>query len=639
MDDGALSTRASFSIYGHNTYIERVAPVTLTQSRIHSQSASLDDSTLLNITLQYQILGPLEPAKLVQAFRTVALHHEALRTCFFLDEETNELMQGILNTPTFELDCRQVRGDSEISDEVERFSRYDYDLEIGDTVKANLLSLDPETHILIIGHHRLVLDGFSHHVVLSDLHRAYQSQTLQSVPQHADFATMQRALVGNGLANEFPYWRDEFATLPPMLPLLPGANVKARQNSIATRSTVFEFALTEDVSRQVKTLSFHLQVTPSQLHLSLLQLLVLRLVGEGDVCIGVTDAGRADELAGSVGFFENMLPVRYNVQDSDTFEQLIAQTQRKSEAAVRHSRMSIDALLQELGVPDSSTHNPLFQVAFTYRTRTYRMASFGDCRVDSSLNDAAMTLDLIVNIEDGNDGFCRVMFVGQAYLYSEDLLHALASHYTGLLDQVLRHPSLPLGDYTLEHAEKEAAKRVDSPTSGSLIQSALVMTARGTWELSHMMPIPNLTPDSVLVKVEAIALNPLDWKLPDYSPTPGAIGGSDFCGTITAIGSQSLLLIGDRVCGWVFGSNPQRPDNGAFAEYVCASSDLLIKVPPWMSSVDACTLGLASATAGFALYRSLQLPLPTAPAEKPFYVLVNGGSTATGTMAIQLLKL
>ncbi|KAF2098263.1 zinc-binding dehydrogenase family oxidoreductase [Rhizodiscina lignyota] len=168
------------------------------------------------------------------------------------------------------------------------------------------------------------------------------------------------------------------------------------------------------------------------------------------------------------------------------------------------------------------------------------------------------------------------------------------------------------------------------------------MTKRGTWELLNTMPVLELIPDSVLIKVETTALNPLDWKLPEFSLSPGSVGGSDFCGTVTAIGSDSLpksLLVGDRVCGWVFGSNPQRPGNGAFAEYVTAFSDLVMKVPSWMSSEDACTLALASATAGQALYWSLQLPLPTAPAESPFYVLVNGGSTATGTMAIQLLKL
>lgn len=58
-----------------------------------------------------------------------------------------------------------------------------------------------------------------------------------------------------------------------------------------------------------------------------------------------------------------------------------------------------------------------------------------------------------------------------------------------------------------------------------------------------------------------------------------------------------------------------------------------------MAFEEAATLGVGILSVGQSLYQSLQLPLPSAPAKKEFPVLIYGGSTATGTLAIQFAKL
>jgi NADPH:quinone reductase-like Zn-dependent oxidoreductase len=62
-------------------------------------------------------------------------------------------------------------------------------------------------------------------------------------------------------------------------------------------------------------------------------------------------------------------------------------------------------------------------------------------------------------------------------------------------------------------------------------------------------------------------------------------------------------------------------------------------IPPSVSFDDAATLGAGLSTIGLSLYSSLQLPLPSAPSKEPFPVFVYGGSTATGILAIQFMKL
>lgn len=65
-----------------------------------------------------------------------------------------------------------------------------------------------------------------------------------------------------------------------------------------------------------------------------------------------------------------------------------------------------------------------------------------------------------------------------------------------------------------------------------------------------------------------------------------------------------------------------------------------MKIPSFMSFEEAASLGTGIGTMGLALFHNLAVPgYPTKPALVKKTVLVYGGSTASGTLAIQLLKL
>ncbi|KAI9655972.1 MAG: putative secondary metabolism biosynthetic enzyme [Bathelium mastoideum] len=174
---------------------------------------------------------------------------------------------------------------------------------------------------------------------------------------------------------------------------------------------------------------------------------------------------------------------------------------------------------------------------------------------------------------------------------------------------------------------------------GVEVQEALVAGSFGKYNLVDDAEIPSPREDQVLCKVSAIALNPADAKMADYSATPGSIGGNDFAGEIIEIGEHvKRFKKGDRILAFTFGLNPTDKITGAFGQYALATEDLACTIPEHMSYNEASTLGLAIATAGTALFQALKLPLPTEPAKKPFHVLVSGGATSTGAMAIQMLK-
>lgn len=172
------------------------------------------------------------------------------------------------------------------------------------------------------------------------------------------------------------------------------------------------------------------------------------------------------------------------------------------------------------------------------------------------------------------------------------------------------------------------------------IYKALVCSEAGKYEVLEVSGIPVPRPGTMLCKVAAVAINPIDAKAIDYSPAPGCTGGYDFAAEVVQVGEGvQRFKSGDRVFGMAFGLNPDDKTAGAFAEYVLAIDDLTCHIPQWMSFEDAATFPTAVATAFCSIYQTFGFPGPEEPHEEASHVLVSGGATSSGLMAIQLLKL
>ncbi|KAF4963992.1 hypothetical protein FSARC_8042 [Fusarium sarcochroum] len=185
-------------------------------------------------------------------------------------------------------------------------------------------------------------------------------------------------------------------------------------------------------------------------------------------------------------------------------------------------------------------------------------------------------------------------------------------------------------------------------------QSALKIQGPNTVAVIPNAPLPNIEPRDVLIRILAVSINHVDGKAADMSPQVGATSGTDFSGVIVVLGPEAKsdswraergmrpVNVGDRVFGGTFGNNPLRPHNGAFADYVAVPARLIWHIPEGMNFSTAATLGAALATVGLSLFNYLELPLPYSEslkelAKKPT-VLVYAGGTATGAIALQVLK-
>lgn len=157
------------------------------------------------------------------------------------------------------------------------------------------------------------------------------------------------------------------------------------------------------------------------------------------------------------------------------------------------------------------------------------------------------------------------------------------------------------------------------------------------------VPIPSITDNEVLVKVHAVALNPVDFKHIDFiSPRNSAIG-CDYAGEVCRAGKKAgqRWKVGDRIAGFVHGG--AYPDVGSFAEYLKVDGDFPWKVPDEITLGEAASYGVPAATAMLSLsylnigWADIENGRSSAQGDQPT-ILIYSGASNVGLFAIQLAK-
>lgn len=157
---------------------------------------------------------------------------------------------------------------------------------------------------------------------------------------------------------------------------------------------------------------------------------------------------------------------------------------------------------------------------------------------------------------------------------------------------------------------------------------------------------PNPSATEVLIKLSALAINPVDWKVQDsgmFLDTYPAILGEDLSGTIVSVGSSvTRFQAGDRVLAHAHFLWTKDNKHGGFQEFVVVPEISVVKIPEGMKEKDATVLPLAISTAAAGLYQPhseicLGLDLPShSPKKSGKSLVIWGGSSSVGTAAIQL---
>jgi hybrid polyketide synthase / nonribosomal peptide synthetase ACE1 len=444
--------------------ILRTAPMSFGQSRFWFLRSYLEDQSTFNITCSISLRGDLRIDDLENAVRVIGQRHEALRTCFFVDEN-RKTMQGVLSESPLHLEQKRFTNQHDVKKEIAKLTEHIYDLDRGRTMRIVLLtptsSKSQLGYQLLIGYHHINMDGISLQVILAELEKAYTHVLMSPrVRQYPDFALKQHEEYNTGKwKDDLAFWRKQFLDFPPVFPLLSLSDVQSRPALTRYEHHRADFRIDTTLGANILETCRKYKVTPYHFHLATFKALLLRLSDVQDLCIGVADGNRIDsDTQESVGFFLNLLPLRFALNSQQIFLESLKEARTKSYSAMAHSRVPFDVLLNELEAPRSATHSPVFQVFVDYRQGIQERRQFGDCQLEGQYYEAGRTsYDIVLDVTDNKEGNSLLTIAVQKCLYSLDAANTLMKCYVNLLKAFSNDPSKKLDQpaiFNLEDVQK-----------------------------------------------------------------------------------------------------------------------------------------------------------------------------------------
>lgn len=435
--------------------IDRTERMSFGQSRFWFLKELLDDQTTFNIVLSARVKGALSVSDLDRAVRVIGQRHEVLRTRFFTNPDTMEPTQGILRDSPLRLEYRSVSDETVIQDTFNELVQHSFDLASGKTIRVILLEKSATSHFLIIACHHIVMDEASMQILLSDIEREYQRKPLPPALQYAEHSQRQRQRYESGsMAAQIQYWKNELVDPPAPLALLPLSSALA----VKTRPLVkrydfnrYEAKLDMSTTSRIRAMAQSHQATSFHFYVSILRIMLSRILSVEDLCLGIADANRTDsDTSTSVGFFVNLLPLRFKTTAQQVFSEILQSSRNKVFGALAHSDVPFDVIIDEVGAIRSPTYTPLFQAFIDYRLGVKETKPFADCELQREgfvfgRTGYDLALDVVENV--GHES--SVVFMVQKDLYSEEDAKLMMQSYLHLIEAFVSDSSLTLDKVAL----------------------------------------------------------------------------------------------------------------------------------------------------------------------------------------------
>ena len=420
------------------------------------------------IPLCLELQGPLAIDALRFALQTVIDRHELLR-CAFRLQGTEPVA---VPEPSVRLDFPEEDWSAltlaERAAALASRRRYEAETPLDTSapplLRARVVRLEPERHVLFLTVHHLVCDGWSVPVFLDELGLSYQAgiggppaALSELAIQYSDFARWQRSSGSLCLREQEQAWLSRLADAPVRLEL-PFDHPHPRSPTYQGATVALQLP-----KASVDGLRSLAQSCGASLFMAALAgyaLLLQRYSGQEDLLVGTPTAGRDNEqLFPLIGCFVNTLAIRLQPREDRSFRQLLRETRKSVLEALGQADYPFERLVAKLPNARVPGRAPLVQTMFVLQPPLEQRSLAGGVRlslVESPSVEAKFDITVCLE-ESANEGVSGRLEYNRD-VFEPQTIDRMASDYASILQAVVASPDedlralswLPAADSELE---------------------------------------------------------------------------------------------------------------------------------------------------------------------------------------------
>jgi amino acid adenylation domain-containing protein len=446
-------------------------PLSFAQERLWVLEQLAATGAAYHIHGMVRLAGALDFAALERAFAALVGRHEALRTRFVrVDGSPVQVIDAAVGFRLGQIDLTVLDAEERGAAARQRAREIvgaPFDLECGPLLRAMLLRLSAEEHLVVMVLHHIVADGWSLGILIREIAALYaafiegQPSQLPDLPvQYADYALWQRAwLSGDALDRQVRYWKDRLCGAPAALDL-PIDHVRPAVQSFT--GTAHGFRVSQEVTAALVELGRAEGATLFMVLLGAFQVVLSRWSGQTDIVVGTPIAGRTHrDMEGLIGFFVNTLVMRTDLSGEPSFRGLLKRVKEVALGAYVHQDLPLEKLVQELQPVRDLSRHPVFQVLFALQNVSQERLELPGLQLTGMGGEhVTAKFDLSLYIEQ-TEHELQGRFEYATDLFDAATIGRLVGHFETLLKGIVAAPdsrisALPLlGDAERRHLVTE----------------------------------------------------------------------------------------------------------------------------------------------------------------------------------------